>query len=105
MSRYIVVGSYNNKGSAGLIEGGSDRAAAVEALCNSVGATLVSADITRGKYDFCIIAEAGSFEMVAAMTLKAKASGAIDEIVTLEVVDYQKVRSIGKTAQYTPPND
>ena len=44
----------------------------VEALCNSVGNKFVSANIPCGQYDFSIIAEADSFEIVAAMTLNGK---------------------------------
>ena len=78
--------------------------AALEALCNSVGANLVSADITRGQYDFCVIVEANSFAKVAAMTLKARASGAVGEVITLEAVSVAEIRRVGKGVQYTPPS-
>ena len=104
MARYIIVGTYSDSGAAGLISGDSDRVEAMEALCKSVGATLVSADITRGQYDFCVIVEANSFAVVAAMLLKVRASGAAGEIVTLESVDYQEIRSVAKGVQYTPPS-
>ena len=104
MSRYIIVGTYSDVGAAGLVGGNSDRVEAMETLCNSVGATLVSADITRGQYDFCIIVEADSFAVVAAMLLKVRASGAAGEIITLESVDYQEIRSVAKGVKYTPPS-
>ena len=104
MSRYIVVGTYNDQGAEGIVAGNSDRVAAMEALCNSVGAKLGSADITRGKYDFCVIVEADSFAKVAAMTLKARASGAVGEVVTLESIDVEEIRSVAKGVQYTPPS-
>ena len=78
MSRYIVLGTYTNEGAAGLIGGDSDRRAAMEALHNSVGAKLVDYYITRGQYDFCVISEADSFAVNAAMTLKPRASGQSD---------------------------
>ena len=104
MSRYIMVGTYSDAGAAGLISGDSDRVEAMEALCNSVGAKLVSADITRGQFDFCVIVEADSFAVVAAMLLKVRASGAAGEIITLESVDYQEIRNVAKGVQYTPPS-
>ena len=104
MSRYIMVGTYSDAGAAGLVSGNSDRVKEMEALCNSVGAKLVSADITRGQFDFCVIVEADSFAVVAAMLLKVRASGAAGEIITLESVDYQEIRSVAKGVQYTPPS-
>ena len=104
MSRYIILGTYTNEGAAGLIGGDSDRRAAMEALHNSVGAKLVDYYITRGQYDFCVIADADSFEVMAALHLKAKGSGAVDNLVTLESVDIEAVRSVAKNVQFTPPS-
>ena len=104
MSRYITLGTYTNQGAAGLIDGDSDRRAAMEVAHSSVGATLVDYYITRGQYDFVVIAEADSFETIAAMGLKAKGSGAIDNLVTLESVNIEEVRSVAKNVQFTPPS-
>ena len=104
MSRYIIVGTYSNEGAAGLVDGDSDRIKAMETLCSSVGASLISADITRGHYDFCVIVEADSFEIIAAILLKVRASGAIGEVITLESVDYQNIRNVAKGVNYTPPS-
>ena len=104
MSKYIILGTFSDDGTKGIVAGDSDRAAAVEALCNSVGAELISADIVRGQYDFCIIIEADSFAKCAAMTLKARSSGAVADVVTLESVDVEEIRSVGKGVQYTPPS-
>jgi len=43
-----MVGTYSDEGAAGLVSGNTDRVEAMEALCDSVGAKLVNADITRG---------------------------------------------------------
>ena len=105
MSIYLTLGTYTNEGAAGLVGPDySDRRAAMEALCNSVGAKLVDYHITRGAYDFCVIAEADSFAQIASMTLTAKGSGAVDNIVTLESVDVEEIRSVAKGVQYTPPS-
>ena len=104
MSKYIILGTFSDDGTKGIVAGDSDRAAAMEVLCNSVGAKLISVDITRGEYDICIIVEADSFAQIAAMSLKARASGAADKFVTLEAVDIEEIRSVAKGVQYTPPS-
>ena len=105
MSIYLVLGSYTDKGAAGLVGAEHvDRRAAMDSMCNSVGAKLVDYHITRGKYDFCVIAEADSFEMIAAMTLMAKGSGTVNDLVTLESVDINEIRKIAKKVQFTAPH-
>ena len=104
MPRYIVLGSYTNEGTAALVDGDSDRRAVMEVMHKSVGATLVDYWITRGQYDFCVISDADSFEVMAAMTLKAKGSGTVTNSVILEAVDIDEIRSIAKNVQFTPPS-
>ena len=105
MSIYLTLGSYTDKGAAGLVGAEHvDRRAAMDEMFNSVGAKLVDYHITRGAYDFCVIAKADSFAQIASMTLTAKGSGAVDNLVTLESVDVEKIRSVAKGVQYTPPN-
>ena len=104
MAKYIFLATYSDEGAKGIVGGDSDRAAAMEVLCNSVGAKFISVDITRGEYDVCVIIEADSFAQIAAMSLKARASGAADKFVTLEAVDIEEIRSVAKGVQYTPPS-
>ena len=47
MTLYIILGTYSNKGSEGLVEGSSDRRKAMEILTSSVGAKLINFHITR----------------------------------------------------------
>ena len=103
MSTYIVLGKYSNNGAEGLIDGSSDRRAAMEKLTKSVGAKLIDYHITRGVYDFCIITEADSFEMIAAMNLKAKAAGTLREIDTLESINIENIRQVAKSVEFSPP--
>ena len=70
----------------------------------SVGVKLVDYYLTRGQYDFCVISEADSFSVVAAMTLKPRASGAVENLVTLEAVDIEEIQNIAQGAGYTPPS-
>ena len=105
MSIYLTLGTYTNEGAAGLVGAEHvDRRAAMDSMCNSVGAKLVDYHITRGAYDFCVISEADSFAQIASMTLTAKGSGAVDNIVTLESVDVEEIRGVAKGVQYTPPS-
>ena len=102
MPRYITLGSYTNEGTAALVDGDSDRRAVMEVMHKSIGATLVDYCITRGQYDFYVISDADSFEQIAAMTLKAKGSGTVDNPVILEAVDIDEIRSVAKSVQFTP---
>jgi len=104
MSIFIILGSYSNEGAGGLIEGDSDRRAVMETFHNSVGAKLLDYHITRGKYDFCVIAEADLFEKIAAMTLMAKGSGTVSDVTVLESVDINAIRKIAKNVQFTAPH-
>ena len=104
MSVYIVLGSYSNEGAGGLVEGDSDRKAVMETFHSSVGAKLLDYHITRGEYDFCVIAEADSFEKIAALTLIARGSGTVKDVVTFESVDINKLRNIAKSVQFTAPH-
>tara|TARA_Y100000589_G_scaffold192175_1_gene181970 strand:- start:122 stop:520 length:399 start_codon:yes stop_codon:yes gene_type:complete len=103
LSIYIGLGKYSNNGAEGLIDGSSDRRAAMEKLTKSVGANLIDYHITRGVYDFCIIVEADTFDMIAAMNLKAKAAGTVSEIDTLEAIDIDSVRQVARSVDFSPP--
>tara|TARA_B100000965_G_scaffold104691_1_gene86276 strand:- start:1595 stop:1915 length:321 start_codon:yes stop_codon:yes gene_type:complete len=103
MSIYIVLGKYSNSGAEGLIDGSSDRRAAMEKLTKSVGAKLIDYHLTRGVYDFCLITEADSFDMIAAMNLKAKAVGTLSEIDTLESINIDSVRQVARSVDFSPP--
>ena len=103
MSIFVSLGIYSQKGADGIINGQSDRKAAMETLVSSVGGKLIDYHITRGQYDFVMITEANSFEAMAACALKAKAAGTLSEAITLESVDINKVREMGKKVNFSPP--
>ena len=42
--------------------------------------------------------------MVAAMALKVRASGAVENLVTLEAVDIEEIQNIAQSVGYTPPS-
>ena len=103
MALYIILGTYSNKGSEGLVEGSSDRRKAMETLTSSVGAKLINYHITRGIYDFWILIEAESFDQIAAINLKAKSADTIDKADVLETVDINSIRKQAKLVNYIPP--
>ena len=103
MALYIILGTYSNKGSEGLVEGSSDRKAAMESLTSSVGAKLINYYITRGIYDFTMQTEAESFNQIAAMNLKAKAAGTVSKLDVLESLNIDEVREVAKSVNFQPP--
>ena len=105
MALYIILGTYSNKGSEGLVEGSSDRRKAMEILTSSVGAKLINYHITRGIYDFWILIEAESFDQIAAINLKAKSADTIDKADVLETVDINSIRKQAKQVNYIPPTE
>ena len=105
MALYIILGTYSNKGSEGLVEGSSDRRKAMEILTSSVGAKLINYHITRGIYDFWILIEAESFDQIAAINLKAKSADTIDKADVLETVDINSIRKQAKHVNYIPPTE
>ena len=103
MGIFVSLGVYSQKGADGIINGSSDRKAAMEKLVGSVGGKLIDYHITRGQYDFVMISQADSFEAIAACALKAKAAGTLSEAITLESVDLNKVREFGNKVDFSPP--
>ena len=103
MALYIILGTYSNKGSEGLVEGSSDRRAAMETLTSSVGAQLINYRITRGIYDFTMQTEAENFNQIAAMNLKAKAAGTVSKLDVLESLNIDEVREVAKSVNFQPP--
>ncbi len=103
MAIFFSLGIYSQKGADGIINGSSDRRAAMEKLVGSVGGKLIDYHITRGQYDFVMVTEVDSFEAMAACALKAKATGTLSEAITLESVDLSKVRDMGKKVEFSPP--
>ena len=103
MALYIVLGAYSNRGAEGLVEGQSDRRAAMEILTSSVGAKLLDYHITRGIYDFCLLTESESFNQIAAMNLKAKAAGTVSKLDVLESVNIDDIRNVARSVNFIPP--
>ena len=105
MSLYLMMGTYTNEAAGRLIQGNSDRRAAMVTMVESVGGIFKDYHITRGEYDFCIMAEFDTYEKVAAIILKAKASGTLKDSMVLEALDLDRIRNSSKDVKYTPPNE
>ena len=105
MSLFLMMGTYTNEAAGPLIQGNSDRRAAMVTMVESVGGIFKDYHITRGEYDFCIMAEFDTYEKVAAIILKAKASGTLKDSMVLEALDLDRIRNSSKDVKYTPPNE
>ena len=103
MALYLMMGTYTNDSAGPLIKGNSDRRAAMVTMIESVGGVFKDYHITRGEYDFCIIAEFDAYEKVAAIVLNAKASGTLKDSMILEALDLRKIRKYSEDVNYTPP--
>ena len=104
MPKYLIRGSYTPAGAAGVLkEGGTGRAAAAEALINSVGGTMESIYWAFGEDDFFVIADMPDAASVASASLTASASGALRLTSTqlMSVADLDE--AVAKSPQYRPP--
>ena len=82
----------------------ADRSAIVDKAANLN--KMISYHITRGIYDFCVIAEGEDEETVIAMKGTVMMSGDFDQIDILSSVDVNKVRDKVKAilGAYTAPS-
>ena len=101
--RTIFLGCYAPHAFKGLIEG-SNRKAAVEALCDAVGAKLVSLAFTRGEYDVVAVADMPDRNTGLGLAMAIHASGAFTKISILEELDMdQIIPTAQKAAQVYKP--
>ncbi|CAN5739131.1 hypothetical protein BH23CHL8_BH23CHL8_12720 [soil metagenome] len=78
MPKFLFRGSYTAAGAAGVLkDGGSGRAAAVEALVKSLGGTVESNYWAFGEDDFFIVVDLPDAAAAAAASLTVGASGAV----------------------------
>ena len=59
---------------------GSDREAAVRALLDKVGGTLVSVMFTRGEFDVLVLADVSDEATAVGLTMAVQASGAVARV-------------------------
>ena len=106
MSTFIVLGKFSDQGLKGLMTSDADRATIVDKAAGAAGAKMISYHITRGIYDFCVIAEGDDEETVVAMKGTVMMSGDFDQIDILSSVDVNTVREKVKSIMgaYTAPS-
>lgn len=104
MPKYLVRVSYTAEGVKGLLrEGGTSRREMVEKLAASVGGRMESFYYAFGEDDVVTIVEAPDHASVAAISLAAGASGAVNINTTVliepEVID----EAVKRTVDYRAP--
>ena len=106
MSTFIVLGKFSGQGAKGLMTSDADRSAIVDKAAKAAGAKMISYHITRGIYDFCVIAEGEDEETAIAMKGTVMMSGDFEQIDILSSVDVNKVRDKVKAilGAYTAPS-
>jgi uncharacterized protein with GYD domain len=98
MTIYISQGRYTREGIQGMVNNPEDRAEAVRALCQSVGAKLIGHYITFGEYDFLVIIEADGpvTDTMAALLAVAATGGATDLRTTVAVTSKDAMPAMEK---------
>ena len=98
MTIYISQGRYTRDSIQGMVNNPEDRAEAVRALCQSVGARLISHYITFGEYDFLVIIEADGpvTDTMAALFAAAATGGVTDLKTTMAVTSADAMKAMEK---------
>ena len=95
MSIFISLGIYSQKGADGIINGDSDRKAAMEKMVSSVGGKLIDLSYTRGIYDVVATVEAPNSDIMTSLKLSMIKTGAIAELTILEDIDLNAIAKEG----------
>ncbi len=104
MPKYLVQFRYTDGGTKGLLkEGGTGRRAATEKLIKSVGGKLEAYYFAFGDYDGFLIADVPDNTSMAAISLTAAASGAINAKTTVLMTPEQVDEITKKSPDYRPP--
>tara|TARA_B100000989_G_C19375796_1_gene399395 strand:- start:254 stop:574 length:321 start_codon:yes stop_codon:yes gene_type:complete len=105
MPRFYVMGTYAADGMKGIV-GGSDRAAAVEAIVEAVGGSLHNFSFTRGEHDIIVDVEAPSAVAMMGVMAAVRASGSFENLSYLECIDMVPIVSEAQkiAAKYKPAN-
>lgn len=104
MPKYLVQFNYTDSGKKGLLkEGGTGRRAATEKVIKSVGGTLEAYYFSFGDYDGFLIADVPDDASMAAVSLTASATGAVNVKTTVLMTPEQVDKATKKTPDYRPP--
>lgn len=99
--KVFVLANYGPQAIKGIIQG-SDREAALNAMAASVGGSLVSLSFTRGVYDILATFDVPNQDAILALSMAARASGSLTELVILEAVDVKPIADLAQKVAYKP---
>ncbi|MGC6484885.1 MAG: GYD domain-containing protein, partial [Candidatus Puniceispirillales bacterium] len=68
-----------------------DRGAAVSAMVEKAGGKVHDVHFLRGEYDVAVMTEAPDFEAAAAIKMLVMASGAMDKLDMVEIIDMNSI--------------
>jgi len=108
MALFITYASYSQSGTQGLMAKPEDRRAAIQHLCDKVGARVVEIYMTTGSNDIVMITEAADGADAVALGMAVSSSGSITKAETVRAWTSAEFAEIAKkagslTGAYTPP--
>jgi uncharacterized protein with GYD domain len=105
MPKYLVQGSYTDRGLKGLLKGGgSKRRAMVERLAEKMGGTLETFYFAFGSDDFVIILDLPNNVDMTATAIVAQASGMMKSRVTVLVTPEDVDKAVKRKVDFRPPD-
>jgi uncharacterized protein with GYD domain len=105
MPKYLVQGSYTDKGLQGLLkEGGSKRRVMVEKLAEEMGGKLDVFYYAFGSDDFVIILDLPSNIDMAATAIVAQASGTVKSRVTVLMAPEEVDQAVQRKVDFRAPS-
>ena len=105
MAKYYVMGNFSQKGVTGLLTGDSNRESIVKSPCEAMGCKFISYDVTEGEFDFILVLEGDSEQIMAAKGVPMM-SDDFDGMISIKAVSVDSIRKNLKVMQsaYTPPS-
>ena len=105
MAKYYVMGNFSQKGVKGFLAGNSNRESVVRLACEAMGCKFISYDIAEGEFDFILVLEGDSEQIIAAKG-GAMMSDDFDRMISIKAVSVDSIRKNLKLMQsaYTPPS-
>jgi uncharacterized protein with GYD domain len=106
MAKYYVMGNFSQKGHKGLLTGDTNRGSIVKSACEAMGCKFISYDVTEGEFDFILVLEGDSEQIMAAKGVPMM-SDDFDVMISIKAVSVESIRKNLKKMQsaYTPPSE
>ena len=105
MAKYYVMGNFSQKGHKDLMTGDSNRESIVKSSCESMVCEFTSYDLTEGEFDFILVLE-GDSEQIMVAKGATMMSDDFDMMISIKAVSVDSIRKYLKKMQsaYTPPS-